>query len=51
MIWQKLAPENAESIFNKLDYQTKKAIVEEQDKFGVNLDDYGVEQNINELAK
>ena len=39
MIWQKLAPENAQSLFSMLDYQAQKAIIEEQDRFGA-MDNY-----------
>lgn len=34
LIWQKLAPDNAQALFAVLDYGAQKAIVEEQDKFG-----------------
>ena len=34
LIWQKLAPENAQNLFSVLDYQAQKAIIEEQDRFG-----------------
>lgn len=34
LIWQKLAPENAQNLFAMLDYQAQKAIIEEQDKQG-----------------
>lgn len=34
LIWQKLAPENAQNLFSILDYQAQKAIIEEQDRFG-----------------
>lgn len=31
LVWQKLAPNNAQAIFTNLDYQNQKAIIEEQD--------------------
>lgn len=33
LIWQKLAPDNAQSLFMQFDYQSQKAIIEEQEKF------------------
>ena len=32
LVWQKLAPTNAQNLFAVLDYQAQKAIVEEQDR-------------------
>ena len=34
LTWQKLAPDNAQSLFSVLEYQTQKAIIEEQDRVG-----------------
>ena len=40
LIWQKLAPENAQNLFALLDYQAQKAIIEEQDRLsGVDSED------------
>jgi hypothetical protein len=33
LVWQQVSPRNAEALYQKLDYQTKKAIFEEQEKF------------------
>ena len=33
-VWSKLAPENAQSLFTRFDYQSQRALMDEQDKFG-----------------
>ena len=33
LVWQRLNPENAQSLFTQFDYQSQKAVMEEQDKF------------------
>ena len=49
-MWQQMAPRNAELLYARLDYQTKKAIYDEQEKFQLEgmQEDEGMVQEVDE---